>query len=244
VVIGITLGALVGIGLIIGATALAFRYVPVPRLPEGITMADVAGLAAAGATLLLAVFTALLAWMTRRSIDATEREASIAALALAAADKQADIAERSLKETQASIKLKEREVGLREQQRLDAQQEAFPHLRVELTQHNAARISGLLSVLAGTGLATGVDVWARTQNGYFIKQFQQVSPTMPPVSFEATALEMDPSRCPFPEFQKLVGNEQAWIGVTWSGPAGQRGKFRHRLLSDGSRYVDAIEDVG
>jgi hypothetical protein len=243
VVLGITLGALVGIGLIAGAIVLASGAVPVPSLPTGITMGDIAALMAAGATLLLADFTALLAWITRRSIDATQREADIAAQALAASVRHADIAEAALKATQASIKLQERDVDLKERQRLDALRTAFPHLRVVFTQHNAAAVKGTLSVLAGTALATDVKVWARTASGYYVKPFQQVSPNLPHVDFEATTLEMDPSQCPFPEFQKLLGDEQGWIGVTWSGPAGQRGKFRHRLLASGSQYVDEIEEV-
>ena len=142
-----------------------------------------------------------------------------------------------------STKLQEREIALFERQYLDAQRSAFPHLRVHFKEQNANAVKGTLSVLAGTALATDVKVWARTAAGYFVKPYQQVSPTLPYIDFEATTRENDVSRCPFPEFQKLLGDEQGWIGVTSAGPAGQSGKFRQRLLRDGSRYVDDIEEV-
>jgi hypothetical protein len=58
---------------------------------------NIATFTVAGATLILADFTALLAWFTWESIRATRREANIAEQALAAARRHADIADESLK---------------------------------------------------------------------------------------------------------------------------------------------------
>jgi hypothetical protein len=64
---------------------------PVGPVRQHLSPADLASSAVAGATLILAVFTAYLAMATRESVAATRREAAIAEQALAAAQEQARI---------------------------------------------------------------------------------------------------------------------------------------------------------
>ena len=70
--------------------------IPAPSFRDGVTLADLGSLVVAGATVVLAGFTALLALMTSRSIAATRREAGIAESALAIAKRDADISELAL----------------------------------------------------------------------------------------------------------------------------------------------------
>src|SRR6202022_129624 len=85
------LAALVGAALMVVAVATAVGWLPaVEPLVNGPSAGNVATFTVAGATLLLADFTALLAWFTWESIGATRREAKIAEDALAAAKRQAE----------------------------------------------------------------------------------------------------------------------------------------------------------
>ena len=70
---------------------------PTKAFVSGVESGNIATFTVAGATLILADFTALLAWFTWESIRATRREANIAEQALAAARRHADIADESLK---------------------------------------------------------------------------------------------------------------------------------------------------
>jgi hypothetical protein len=84
--------ALLGAALLLLAAVIAVGWFPGVGRPDyahGISAGDLASLAVAGATLLLADFTAILARLTGRSLAATRREAKIAEDALAAANKQA-----------------------------------------------------------------------------------------------------------------------------------------------------------
>jgi hypothetical protein len=83
-------------GVAVGAVMLAFPWlvlfglVPlIPRPKAEFSVADLGSIEVAGATLLLAVFTAVLAWFTRQSISETRTEAAIADAALQAARDQA-----------------------------------------------------------------------------------------------------------------------------------------------------------
>jgi hypothetical protein len=99
VVVGFAVAFLIGAALLLLAAVMAFGWLPGVRRPDyshGVSAGDLASLAVAGATLLLADFTAILAWLTRRSLAATRREAEIAESALAASNKQATVAEDSL----------------------------------------------------------------------------------------------------------------------------------------------------
>jgi hypothetical protein len=89
---------LVGVALVVLAVLTAIGWAPGMHPPDyrKISAADVASLAVAGATLLLADFIAILAWLTRRSLAATRREAEIAEAALAVSNRQAATAERAL----------------------------------------------------------------------------------------------------------------------------------------------------
>jgi hypothetical protein len=97
---GVVVGTAIGITLIAASLALAAGWVPnvpAPDYSKGVTTTDLGSLAVAGGTALLAAFTALLAFTTRRSIDATQREADIAADALRASNRQAEAAESAMK---------------------------------------------------------------------------------------------------------------------------------------------------
>jgi hypothetical protein len=139
IVAGITVGTITGVGLIALAVAIAVKVVPAPSYQQGVTTGDLAAAIGAGATLLLADFTALLAWVTRRSIDATQREADIATAALAASNRQADVAEKALKAVQDQVDIakeqlsiaKEQAAAATERSRLEREQFAAttrPHL--------------------------------------------------------------------------------------------------------------------
>jgi hypothetical protein len=116
IVAGIGLGAITGVGLTAFALAIALGLAAGPHLSGGATTGDVAAMIGAGATLLLASFTALLAWVTRRSIDATQREADIAAAALAASNRQADVAEKALKAAQDQVEVAKEQVAIAREQ--------------------------------------------------------------------------------------------------------------------------------
>jgi len=72
---------------------------------------------------LLADFTALLAWFTRRSIAATQREADIAQQALTAANRHADIADETLKAVQAQAAIAKEQVDATNAQARIAQEQ-------------------------------------------------------------------------------------------------------------------------
>lgn len=80
-----------GAALLALAGLMAVGWMPGVRQPDygHVSAGDLGSLAVAGATLLLADFTAILARLTGRSLAATQREATIAEAALAAATKQA-----------------------------------------------------------------------------------------------------------------------------------------------------------
>lgn len=103
--------AVVGAALIVGALAAATGWLPVAKpLVSSPSAGNVATFTVAGATLLLADFTALLAWFTWQSIAATRREARIAEAALVAANRQAEAADMSLNAIQEQAKIAERQV--------------------------------------------------------------------------------------------------------------------------------------
>ncbi len=109
---GLFVAAVVVVGLLVLAGLAAAGWVPGIAKPDysHISAGDLGSLVVAGVTLLLADFTAVLAWFTRRAISETRREARIAEAALAAANKQAEIAERSLAAVQEQAKIAERQV--------------------------------------------------------------------------------------------------------------------------------------
>ena len=123
VVAGFIVGAVVGAALIILAVLTAIGWVPGVRHPDYgvIAPGDVASLAVAGATLLLADFTAMLAWLTRRSLAATRREAEIAEAALEASNKQAATAEKALGAAREQATISERLVEATNKQTAIAQ---------------------------------------------------------------------------------------------------------------------------
>ena len=139
-------GAFGGIGLIALAVAIALQVVTPPAYAHGVSTSDIAGLAGAGATLLLADFTALLAWITRRSIDATQREADVATQALAASNRQAEIAERALRAVQDQARLAQEQVdatnelarAAQEQVRATSEQAEIAQDQVKATNDQAA----------------------------------------------------------------------------------------------------------
>jgi hypothetical protein len=89
----IALLGLVGLALLIFSIGGLFGLVSTPVGPvrQHLSPADLASSAVAGATLMLAVFTAYLALETRASVAATRREAAIAEQSLAAAQELARI---------------------------------------------------------------------------------------------------------------------------------------------------------
>lgn len=102
---------LFGVGFIGAAIGGAAGWAPTKAFVSGVEAGNVATFTVAGATLILADFTALLAWFTWESIRATRREAKIAEQALAAARRHADIADESLKAVQDQAKIAERQVA-------------------------------------------------------------------------------------------------------------------------------------
>ena len=121
---GIVIGVLVGIALVAFAIAVVLQAAPAPHPSNGFTTGDVAATIGAGATLLLASFTALLAWVTRRSIDATQREADIAAAALTASNRQADVAEKALKSAQDQVDIAKEQLAIAKEQAAAASERA------------------------------------------------------------------------------------------------------------------------
>ena len=111
--------------LLVGALAAAVGRFPGIARPDfgKLSTADLASIIVAAATLLLADFTALLAWFTQRSIAATQREADIAQQALAAANRHADIADETLKVVQAQAVIAERQVDATNAQARIAQEQ-------------------------------------------------------------------------------------------------------------------------
>lgn len=94
--------AVIGVALVVAAIAGGVGCLPaVKPLVKDTSAGNVATFTVAGATLLLADFTALLAWFTWQSITATRREAKIAEDSLIAIQKQAKIAERQVTATNA-----------------------------------------------------------------------------------------------------------------------------------------------
>jgi hypothetical protein len=94
--------AVIGVALVVAAIAGGVGWLPaVKPLVKDTSAGNVATFTVAGATLLLADFTALLAWFTWQSITATRREAKIAEDSLIAIQKQAKIAERQVTATNA-----------------------------------------------------------------------------------------------------------------------------------------------
>jgi membrane protein implicated in regulation of membrane protease activity len=126
----LSLGALLGIGLLALALLIGLEVLR----PTGTALYDATGVVAGGATLLLAVFTGLLAWVTRRSIDATQREADIAAAALAASNRQADVAEKALKAAQGQAAIAERQVTATNEQARIAQEQLAASTRPMLAE--------------------------------------------------------------------------------------------------------------
>src|SRR6266536_5966416 len=98
-------------GGFLGAALLAFSLVglagiistPIGPLQQHLSPADLASSAVAGATLMLAVFTAFLATETRESVAATRAEAGIAAAALEEARKSAEAADRHAEIAQETL---------------------------------------------------------------------------------------------------------------------------------------------
>ena len=96
----VVLGIL-GLGLLAFSILGLFGLIGTPLGPvrQHLSPADLASSAVAGATLMLAVFTAFLAIATRASVAATRREAAIAEQGLAAAQEQARIGAEQVKAT-------------------------------------------------------------------------------------------------------------------------------------------------
>jgi hypothetical protein len=107
VIAGFIGGALAGAALMILAVLTAVGWVPGVHRPDygNVSAGDVGSLAVAGATLLLADFTAVLAWLTRRSLAATRWEAEIAEAALQASNRQAATAEGALAAAQEQARI-------------------------------------------------------------------------------------------------------------------------------------------
>lgn len=105
--VAIAAGAAIAVLGILGLGLLAFSILglfglvstPLGPVRQHLSAADLASSAVAGATLMLAVFTAYLAIATRASVAATRREAAIAEQALAAAQEQARIGAEEVKAT-------------------------------------------------------------------------------------------------------------------------------------------------
>lgn len=116
----VALGILIGIVPLVLAVVILLGALPLSLL-QGVGGAS--SLAAESATVLLAVFTGLLAWVTRRSIEATQREANIAAAALAASIRQADVAEKALRAVQDQATIAERQVSATNEQARIAQEQ-------------------------------------------------------------------------------------------------------------------------
>src|SRR5437660_1769672 len=97
---------------------MALGWIPGARQPDygRVSTGDVASLTVAGATLLLADFTAALAWLTRRSIDATRREAEIATDALKASNRLATTAEQQAKITQELVTATNKQAEIAQEQ--------------------------------------------------------------------------------------------------------------------------------
>ena len=134
----ISLGALIGISLLALAVVIAAQVWTPPRYQNGVSASDITGVVAAGATILLADFTGLLAWVTRRSIDATQREADIATAALAASNRQAEIAEKALKAAQNQAEIAERQVKATNDQARIAQEQLAASTRPILAEQRQA----------------------------------------------------------------------------------------------------------
>ena len=103
--------AIIGVALIVVAVAGAKGWAPAAPFVTATSAGNAATFTVAGATLLLADFTALLAWFTWESIRATRREAKIAEDALTAANRQADVAEKGLQAAQDQAKIAEQQVA-------------------------------------------------------------------------------------------------------------------------------------
>lgn len=98
---------ILGFGLLVFSILGLFGLISTPLGPvrQHLSPADLASSAVAGATLMLAVFTAYLAIATRASVAATRREAAIAEEALAAAQEQARIGAEQVKATNRSAEI-------------------------------------------------------------------------------------------------------------------------------------------
>jgi len=128
-----------GAALIVGAIAGALGWIPaVQPLVSGSSAGNAATFTVAGATLLLADFTALLAWFTWESIGATRREAKIAEDALAAAKRQAETADKSLKAVEQQAKIAERQVEATNRQAQVAQDQLTASWRPLLVEPRLA----------------------------------------------------------------------------------------------------------
>jgi hypothetical protein len=132
---GAVVAALLGIGMLAIAIAATVGWLSIGHLDfTRVGVGDLASLAVAGATLLLADFTAILAWLTRSSIKATQREAEIAEAALVASNRQAKIASDALAAAHQQAKIADRQVEATNKQAQIAQDQLSASWRPILTE--------------------------------------------------------------------------------------------------------------
>jgi hypothetical protein len=142
-----------------------------------------------------------------------------------------------------ATELQAREIGVLEtqtkllqQQQEDARASAFPWLQATLTNVGEVFIEGTVTYVAGSAPAWSTEVWVRTSRGYFQTTVGFIAPGASRQFRTVLQTDEDLFHCPFSEFQKLLGNETGWVGVTWNGPSYWVGRQKSRLLQDG-RYV-------
>ncbi len=195
IVAGLAVATAIGVLLLLLAVVVAIGWVPGVARPDyakGVSIGDLGGLAVAGATILLATFTATLAWLTRRSIAETQREATIADGALAAANRQAEAANELARIGQEQVKAADRQVAATNEQSRIAQEQLAASWRPLLVNSQStvdlsppADVAFQVEVrFVNIGVGPAFVTKGLLALGVAMNVATQVSPTIVPVSAE------------------------------------------------------------
>ena len=241
---GLTIGALVGVALFLvaGLTAIGKG----PAIPH---LGDVASLAVAGATVLLAVATATLAWLTRQSLATTEREVVIAEAGLEEARQQAKLSAALVTATNQQVQIARDQLAAsrqplladpRETNRTDIRPDerkpwTFVVKFVNIGPGPALVKKGLLSLGVAHHVASDIGPKIVPSGGEVRLAFTFHPETANGVDAALTRQVMNGGELAVSAFYHGLGREQAWRSV---GRLSRQGTYDWQLVDVEVENVD------
>src|SRR6266566_7260307 len=218
-VVGVTLG---GLALLIGALLVWFGFVPEVIGSDGKTLssADLAGVVVAGATMLLAAGTGVLALFTWESVLTGQQEVVMTEKALRAAQDQLALGERQFEATRRQMR---------------------PHLELEGPGYpsGGGPANARVVFVGGSEPPNQVQVWVAAKEGHYGRDCNSPSALRPTWDVQIGTIP-DHMEERWAEFFGTTERELAltegewWAAVTWRAPDGYR---------DGWMYVQRAHHV-